>query len=153
MISVLKVALIVALAVWLGETVFLSLVVAPTLFRGMASPAEAGAVMTLLFPKYYIVGAVCGLVVAASAWILWRRSLSPRRGWLVAAVAATLGLFACVYAGAVVQPRAHAVRDASRSDAVAKVEFDRLHRQAVQLNGGVLLLTVVAAAAVAQRLR
>lgn len=151
-----KFVLVTALAIWLGETVFLSLVVAPTLFRGMASPAEAGNVMSLLFPKYYGIGSVCGLVVAACALILWRRTPPPNRAWLVTAGTAGFALLACLYAGVVLQPRSHALRDTVRSDPTAreaKVEFDRLHRRAVQLNGGVLLLTLVAAGAVAQRLR
>lgn len=146
-------ALVVALAVWLGQTVFLSLIVAPTLFRQMASPAEAGAVMTLLFPRYYLVGAICGALVAAACWWSWLRSARPRGAWLVAALAATLALGAGTYAGAVVQPRAHEMRAALHSEPTARGEFDRLHRLAVQLNGAVLLLALVTAAAVSRRLR
>lgn len=148
----LRFAVVVALAVWLGETVFLSLVAAPTLFRGMASPAEAGAVMSLLFPKYYAVGAACAALVSAAAWYLWLRAATPRVGWMVAALAATLGFAVCVYAGTVVLPRATAARAAMHELADARTEFDRLHRLSVQLNGAALLLALTSAAAVSRRL-
>jgi hypothetical protein len=151
-----KFALVVALAVWLGETVFLSLVAAPTLFRNMPSPAEAGQVMSLLFPAYYGIGAACGLVAVVCSLLVWRRMPPPNRAMPIAAVAAALGMVACAYAGAVMLPRTAELRDALRAETVpgaARSEFDRLHRRAVQLNGGVLLLTLAAAGAVAQRLR
>jgi len=151
-----KFGLVLALAIWLGETVFLSLVAAPTLFRNMPSPAEAGQVMTLLFPAYYWLGAACGLVVAVCSLLLWRRTAPPNRAWPLAAAVAAVGMIGCLYAGQVMLPRTAELRAEMRAEAepgAARSEFDRLHRRAVQLNVGVLLLTLAAAGAVAQRLR
>ena len=146
--------LTVFLAVWLGETVFLSFVVAPSLFRNMPSPREAGDVMNLLFPTYYGLGAVSALVVLGCSLLLWKRTPPPNRAWLLTGGLAAAGLVACLYASLVISPRTHALRDQIRTDpppAAAKAEFDRLHRLAVQLNGGVLLLTLGVAAVLARR--
>lgn len=156
MIWLAKFLLIVFLAVWLGETVFLSFVVAPTLFRNLGSPQEAGNVMTLLFPTYYGIGAASGLVILGCALTLWGLGPERARAWLLIAVCAVLGMGACLYAALVLQPRTHELREVLRRDAppaAARAEFDRLHALAVQLNGGVLLLTATAAAALARRLR
>lgn len=138
---------LVALIVWLGETVFLSFVVAPSVFR--AFPVEqAGSVMSALFPGYYAVGSVCGVILVASAFGLWRTSKGGR--WAAAGGVAALMLGAVVYAGVVVQPRVHELRaERHRPGAGAAVdaEFDRLHRMSVRLNGlvlvGGLMLSVV----------
>jgi uncharacterized membrane protein len=155
MVWLAKFLLVVSLAVWLGETVFLSFVVAPSLFRNMASPQEAGNVMNLLFPTYYGIGASAALIIVACSLFLWRRAPAPNRAWLLTGSAAAVGMVACVYAAYVIQPRTHELRDQLRREsppAAARAEFDRLHALAVQLNGGVLLLTLAAAAVVARRL-
>ena len=62
--------------------------------------------------------------------------------------AALLGAFVLtLYAGAVVRPRVNAIRAVSTDphpDPAQKAEFDRLHRLSVILNGGVMILNVVA---------
>lgn len=138
MIATARVALWLALAVWVGAVVFLSFVVAPTIFRTLPS-ATAGQVMGALFPSYYAVGAVAGVVALAATLVLWR---SGRAGApLVVLVALMLGTTA--YAGGVVQPRAAVLRPMLHTPDPAegvREEFDRLHRLAVGLNAGVLLL-------------
>lgn len=154
--SLTKFLVTVFLAVWLGETVFLSLVAAPTLFRNMGSPQEAGEVMTLLFPNYYGVGALCAVVVLGGSLLLWRSSPPPRRAWLLSGALALAGLACTLYAWLVVLPSSHDMREAARREPSlpgAKVEFDRLHELAVQLNGGVLLLTLATAGVLARRIR
>lgn len=141
MIGVACVALWLALVVWVGEIVFLSFVVAPTVFRVLPS-ATAGQVMGALFPVYYAVGTGAGVVAWCSALVLWRRQVPTlRRAILVALL--TLMLGATAYAGGVIQPRAAALRPALHQAAVAddvRAEFGRLHGIAVALNAAVLLL-------------
>ncbi len=155
MIWLVKFLLTVCLAVWLGETVFFSLVAAPVLFRNMASPQEAGNVMTLLFPPYYGVGSLCALAVGGFSLLLWRWSEAPKQAWLVSGALAFGGLACLLYAWLVVLPHSHEAREASRREPPpvgAKAEWDRLHELAVQLNGGVLLLTLATAGVVARRI-
>lgn len=142
---------LLALAVWVGETVFFSFVIAPVLFGNL--PAEqAGMTVGLIFPDYYLLGYGCGVVLLVSAVFLWRRSRPAGGRWLAAAVVAGLSLAACLYAGVAIQPRASALRpqlhDAQVAPAV-RAEFDALHRRAVQLNGAVLFGGLVLAALLA----
>ncbi len=149
-------ALVVFLAIWVGKTVFLSAVVAPVLFTSMPSSQAAGDVMTLLFPWYYRLAYVCAVVVAACSLVLWRRSPPPRRGWLLSGAIAALALVASLYAGVIVQPRSHDLRDQIRrapAPHAVQGEFDRLHELAVQINGGVLIATMALCAIAATRLR
>jgi uncharacterized membrane protein len=132
---------VLALAVWLGETVFFSFVVAPRLFSALPTE-QAGAVVALLFPLYYAVGGACGVLVTATAGLLWRRGGANARGWLAAMLIAAVGLAAVLVAGLLVQPRASALRAARlQPDAPATVQadFSALHRSAMQLNGVVLV--------------
>jgi uncharacterized membrane protein len=142
---------LLALIVWLGETVFLSLVVAPSIFASFPVE-EAGRVMSALFPAYYRVGAVCGVVLVVAALALWRWTAAGGGRWGLSAALAAIMLAAVLYAGLAIQPRVRELRDQRhRPDAPAdvEIEFDRLHRLSVQLNGvvlaGGLVLSLLAA--------
>lgn len=144
---------LLALIVWLGETVFLSFVVAPSIFRGFP-PDEAGRVMGTIFPAYYRVGTVCGAVLVAAAVFLWRTGVAGAARWGIATALAFVMLGCILYAGVVVQPRVRELREIRhRPDAPANVEseFQHLHGLSVQLNGVVLAggmaLSVLAAMA------
>jgi uncharacterized membrane protein len=153
MLYVLQCLHLLALVVWLGETIFLSFVVAPTLFG--AFPQEAGRVMSALFPWYYRVGYACGAILLVSSLALWRSAGGGVRG-LVTAGIATLMLVAVLYAGGVIQPRVRALRlevHGPNPSATAKIEFDRLHRRSVQLNSVVLLGGLAITALTAAKLR
>ena len=145
---------VLALAVWLGEIVFFSFAVAPQLF-GNLPVQQAGEVVGLVFPAYYGIGNLCGVVLVACALALrsWSR---PGGGlWAVAAGLAALALVASLYAGFVVQPNASALRpQLHRPDTPAAVqeEFDALHRRAVQLNGGALVAVLGLAGLLAAQL-
>ncbi len=146
---------VLALCVWLGETIFLSLIVAPTLFRNFPTP-QAGEVMSALFPSYYQVGYGCGAVLLVSAVVLARGARRGAGTWGGAALVSGLMLATVLYAGLVVQPRVHALRPQLREPAVApevKAEFDQLHRRSVQLNGAVLVGGLLLAGLTATRLK
>jgi hypothetical protein len=139
-----------ALAVWLGETIFLSLVAAPVLFTSMPA-AEAGQVMSLLFPYYYGVGAGCGALLVIAAVVLWRRLRGGALWWASGGAFAAVMVAITIYAAVVMQPRLHALRAArDAGDATAQAEFDRLHHLSVQLNGAVLLGNLLILGLVAQ---
>jgi uncharacterized membrane protein len=144
---------LLALTVWLGETIFLSFVVAPTLFSTF--PQEAGRVMSALFPWYYRIGYACGVVLVASSFALWRWGAGGVRGPVTIGLG-VLMLAAVLYAGIVIQPRARTLRQevhGANPTATAKAEFDRLHRLSVQLNSVVLLGGLAITALTAAKLR
>jgi hypothetical protein len=136
---------LLALAVWMGQVVFFSAVVAPQVFGTLPS-AEAGMVVGRIFPVYYVVGYVCGAALIGCAVALRRWSRPGGQLWLAAAVVAGLALVASLYAGVVVQPRIGELRPALHQEATratVREEFDALHRRAVQLNALVLVGTLV----------
>ncbi len=137
--TLLNVMLLLALVVWIGSIIFFSFVVAPTVFR-VLSPPDAGRVVRAVFPKYYLVGIVCG-VIAIGAFLIMSSSHSV---WASIAVAQIVLLAVMVginiYARQSLTPRINVARDAGDGE---KARFDRLHRQSVMLNGMVLLLGLV----------
>jgi uncharacterized membrane protein len=145
---------VLALATWLGETVFFGAVVAPALFGGLGAE-QGGAAVALIFPGYYTAGYVCGAVLVATALALWRRSRPAGGLWLLAALVAGVILAACLFAGLDVLPEADALRlqlhDPVASPAALE-QFGALHRLAVRLNAAVLVGNLVLAGLLAARL-
>jgi len=132
-----------ALVVWLGQVVFFSFTVAPAVFRALP-PETAGQVVGVIFPRYYALGALAGIVALAAALVL-RAGTSATAPWSTICAMLALMLVATLYAGRVVFPRAQALRPRLHEAAVdpdAQAAFDRLHRRAVGLNGAVLLLGI-----------
>jgi uncharacterized membrane protein len=156
MTAVAKWIFVVSLAGWLGSVGFFSFVVAPSVFRAFPEEqrAEAGRVVGTIFPSYYRTGYVCGVVLLISTVLLWRGAATAPGRWAAAAVIVALMLAATFYAGLVIQPRAHSLRqEMHRASAAAKPEFDRLHRRAVQLNAAVLVGGLVLSGIAAASLR
>ncbi|MGD9763682.1 MAG: DUF4149 domain-containing protein [Candidatus Binatia bacterium] len=144
---------VVALAVWLGETVFFSFAVAPRLF-GNLPVEEAGRAIGLIFPAYYMVGCACGAVAAGAAMVLRRWSANAGQ-WSIAALVSLVALAASLYAGIAIQPRASALRGELHGAAAtpaARQEFDELHTRAVQLNAAVLICTLALSGLLAAQL-
>ncbi len=117
---------LLSLVCWLGGMVFFSIFSAPVIFR-VLTRADAAKVVSGIFPR-------CVLRTGRLWWIL-----------SAAALAIALGL--TIYAGAVLRPRIdaiHIMADEQNPDATRKAEFDRLHRLSVSLNGGVMVLNLLA---------
>src|SRR5262249_5124404 len=146
---------LVALAVWLGETVFFGVVVAPALFGGL-DPQQAGATVALIFPGYYLTGYICGALLIATALAVWQRSGLGGGLWVVAALVAAVMLAAGLIAGLYILPQADALRTQLHDPNLApglRERFDQLHRTAVQLNLVVLGGNLALAGLFAGRLR
>jgi hypothetical protein len=151
MFTFVKWLYLMALIIWVGELVFFSLVGAPSLFRTFPAP-EAGRAVGAIFPVYYRIGYVCGIVLLVAS-LAFLGGTASRLSWAVHTVLAAVMLAATAYAGLAVLPRATALRPQIHEATVppeVKAEFDRLHTLAVRLN--VLVLgcgvgvTVIAAA-------
>jgi uncharacterized membrane protein len=143
-VSAVRVVYLFALAVWIGEVVFFSFVVAPRVFATL-EPARAGDVVGAIFPPYYALGlGAAGLAVLAGTAL--RARARHRRAWSVAVAALALGLVATAWAGLGVHPRAQRLRGAAVAAGRAPAEdaaFRDAHRLAVVLNGVALLGGVV----------
>lgn len=132
--SLLNFLELVALVTWLGAILFFSSVAAPTIFRAL-EPAEAGKAVRAMFPRYYLIGIACGLVLTA---VQIGRGLLWYWGGMIRPALALFALLTLVnlYARQVLMPAINRAREAGPSD---KVRFDRLHRRSVALNIVVLL--------------
>jgi hypothetical protein len=141
---------LLALVCWLGGMIAFVLFTA-TLFSRLPV-AEAGKVVSALFPYYYLTGYVAGAIGLVLA-IYFAVSGRGRAWWICSAVLLAAALALTVYAGAVIRPQIEAVRSVTEEanpDAARKAQFDSLHRLSVQINGGVMvldLLTLLATAA------
>ncbi len=143
---------LLALVCWLGGMIAFVGFTA-VLFSRLAV-ADAGKVVSTIFPYYYLTGYVAGGVGLVLS-IYFATFARGRAWWICAAVLLAAALALTVYAGAVVRPKIEAVRSVSEEaspDPQRKAEFDSLHRLSVQINGGVMLLDLLTLLATAAAL-
>jgi hypothetical protein len=148
---------LLAMVCWLGAIIFFSFFTAPVVFTVLARP-DAGKVVSVIFPRYYILGYVAGGLAFLIAIYLLAIGSGARGWWLASVLTIGIALGCTFYAGIVVRPRVDAIRSVSEQenpDPATKAEFDNLHHLSVMLNGAVLLLDLIAlfgtAAALAPR--
>lgn len=139
---------LVSWALWVGSIVFFSFVLAPSAFRSL-EVEHAGKLMRTLFPRYYLLGLVCGLLGLCSGGALIATKFWP---WRSGATVLTMLLGMMVIVGWARQrlvPRmdslreeAHEARLSDNQDTREEVlaRWHRLHRLSVWLNLLVLLL-------------
>jgi len=146
-------AYLLAIVCWLGAVIFFSFFTAPVVFTRLPI-ADAGKVVAGIFPRYYALGYVAGVIASAlGAYFFAVRG--ARLWWGAATVLLMLALVATLYAGLAVRPQVDAIRsvaEESQPDPARKAEFDRLHRLSVILNGAVMILNLAALAGTAKAL-
>jgi Domain of unknown function (DUF4149) len=136
---------LLSLVCWLGGMIFFSIFSAPIIFR-VLTRADAGKVVSGIFPRYYLLGYIAGAIALVLA-LYFCVAGSSRLWWILSAVALAIALGLTVYAGAVLRPRIdsiHIVAEEQSPDPAQKIEFDHLHRLSVSLNGGVMVLNLLA---------
>lgn len=141
--SVLHYIQILAAAVLLGQSVFVSFVVAPVLARTL-DPEPFGRVVRTLFPAYYAVGtavAAVGIAVTSCLALLHEANGTYAAVWGLWVGVLTITL----YCRLSLTPRINMLRDALKEqasgghpNAALQASWDRLHRRSVQLNSVVL---------------
>jgi hypothetical protein len=138
---------LLSLVCWLGAVIFFSAFVAPVIFTQLPI-AEAGKVVGVIFPRYYLLGYGAGTIAMALA-VHFAISRAARGWWSGTAILLAVALALTLYAGMVVRPAVDAIRQVAEEpnpDPARKAEFDRLHRLSVTLNGSVLILDLLALA-------
>ena len=87
----------VAIAVWIGSIVFQSFVVAPTIFKRLP-PESAGVVLRALFPRFFRLGLLCGLVALGALYVFGGEVL---RGFTFIMIFGVLvGTYSSIFIGA-----------------------------------------------------
>lgn len=127
---------LLCLALWLGGIVFFSFFTAPVVFKRLGRE-QAGELVGAIFPRYYKLQYVCGVLMLGSLALLRGRGFDPN--WLFLA----LMLGCAVYAGQVVNPQARQVKEEmkqSGSSEALEARFQSLHSLSVKLNSAVLVM-------------
>lgn len=140
-----------ALSAWFGALVFWSFVATPKLFA-VYERRMAGEIVGLVFPRYYVVGATCGVLALLTAPVISAPpGTVPLMGVLVTLT---------VYAGTLLRWKMEEVKaqrrsaedeDTPEADALA-ARFGRLHGFSMLLNLAVILGVAVALLRLAARL-
>ena len=137
---------LLAMVCWLGAIIFFSFFTAPVVFTVLARP-DAGKVVSVIFPRYYILGYIAGTIAFVIAIYLLANGTGVRQWWAASVITLAIALGCTFYAGIKIRPRVDAIRTVSEEanpDPATKAEFDHLHHLSVILNGTVLLMDLVA---------
>jgi uncharacterized membrane protein len=135
------------LGTWLGAIIFFSFAVAPGVFGILASRDEAGAVVGSTLGRLHFMGVIAAIIYLVASLVLWR---SSRTFGKIAALAVAIMLLSTLVSSHLVIPRMDALRAEMVSVAATpagdsrRAEFDRLHGVSVELEGGVLLMGILA---------
>lgn len=147
MSSVLRYLEFLSLGTWVGSILYLSFVVAPGAFATLGSRDQAGAVVGMALGRLHLLGLIAGVVYLV-ARVGLARSLKALAG--PAALAVILMLVLTLVSQYGVSARMAHLRtemgsvDRTPEDHPLRVEFNRLHRTSVRLEGAILLLGLVA---------
>ena len=133
-----------AVGVWLGTVVSFSFVMLPTIHAVMSG--RATALLDQLFPRYYMVGLLCGLTALAAVSLAPTTPLLPFSERLRLAFPVAVSLLCTLIGQQVLLPRLQRNRGEAN-----EATFARLHQVSAALNSTVLAMLVLAVAAVATR--
>ncbi|MBI5197820.1 MAG: DUF4149 domain-containing protein, partial [Nitrospirae bacterium] len=117
---------------------------------------QAGDVVGVIFPKYYLLGIVCGLIALGCLMIL---SMAGGTWSTVRIILLVVMIVTTLYAGFVLSPKARdlkaQIRVATEEGAKKNLQqqFSSFHKQSVTLNSVVLLMGVVVVFLTAVQLR
>ncbi len=142
------------LSLWLGSDVFLSFVVAPGAFSVLSARDQAGAFVGFALGRLHFFGVLCGIVFLVARLIRLRMFTRPDQigASLVtpAALAVVLMIALTVASQHGVTSRLARLRsemgsiEKTPAESPLRIEFDKLHRLSVRLEGGVLLAGLAA---------
>jgi hypothetical protein len=133
-----------AVAVWLGTVVSFSYVMLPTIHAVL--DREARGLLHHLFPRYYVIGIVCGLIALAAVSLAPPSVRLPMGERVRLAFPIVVSLLCTLVAQRFLLPRMAGPRRAED-----EAEFARLHRFSAMLNSTVLAMLILAVAALATR--
>ena len=149
MITSLKFLYSLSLTFWIGSIFLLSMFAAPSIFK-MLTREQAGNVVSDIFPKYYMVSYICGVVALISSIALiyfWSTFSSTNSIIRISILFIMLGL--AIYAGEVNRPESHKVRtemrglqEGSQEYMEIHKEFGQLHRISALTNGTIFILGI-----------
>jgi hypothetical protein len=125
---------LLSLVCWIGSIIFFSFFVAPVVFKTLERD-KAGEVVGIIFPRYYMIGYVSGVLVLMALLLNGPSGLK----WCAWGIM----MVGTAYAGLVVNPKAKTLKQQLKNSSEAEkstleVRFKNLHSLSVKLNGAVL---------------
>ena len=131
---------LLSLVCWLGSVIFFSFVAAPGIFKTLERE-KAGEVIGVIFPRYYFIGYVCGVLALTTLLAGSAEIPVVQSGLLLTMIACTF------FAGLVIGPRARNLKARIKAEPdnseVLQKAFKSAHGWSVRLNATVLLLGLV----------
>jgi acyl phosphate:glycerol-3-phosphate acyltransferase len=134
---------VLALGLWVGGGVMFSFVVAPSVFATLEAP-QAGAIVAPIFPPYFAIQGVCGLVAVATAASWANRGKVHRCRFVVICLAMILVLASWPIARAVAELRVARYSPDPAIAEAARASFGIWHGISLALNMLTLALAAVA---------
>lgn len=146
MVSFLRYLQRLSLVFWLGEMLFFAFIFAPTVFRVLARE-EAAKLQQALFPQYFTVGLVCGVLILVTEFLMrhfYTDAVINDRKYFVFLSVSIFCLAIFAYARFSVVPHMDAIRaEAMAVPAGTHEVFHKLHRLSVGLNGAALVGLII----------
>lgn len=149
--SWLRYLMFLSLIVWIGSIIFFAFVLAPTAFSVLPSAHLAGSVIGPALSKLHWMGIVSGIIFLFSSFAFAGINAGGIRPFAARNVLLYLMLALTAVSQFSVMPKMETLR-ASVGDienialtSPVRIEFDALHQWSERLEGGVLLLGLLAA--------
>ena len=127
---------LLSLVCWVGSIIFFSFFVSPVVFKTLERE-KAGELVGIIFPRYYMIGYVCGVLVLVTLLLTGPETVGLK--WCAWGIM----MLGTASAGLGVNPRAKTLKeklkDASETEKPdLEVRFKTLHSLSVKLNAAVL---------------
>ena len=127
---------LLSLVCWVGSIFFFSFFVAPVVFKTLERE-KAGELVGIIFPRYYMIGYVCGVLVLVTLLLTGPETVGLK--WCAWGIM----MLGTASAGLGVNPRAKTLKeklkDASETEKPdLEARFKTLHSLSVKLNAAVL---------------
>jgi uncharacterized membrane protein len=148
--SFLRYLMFLALIVWIGGLIFFAFVLAPTVFTVLPTRHLAGNVVARSLGSLHWIGIICGLVFLASSMLYSQLSKGTPRLFAARHVLIVLMLALTLISQLNIMPRMDTLRasigeiDSVPPNNPVRMQFDALHVWSTRVEGGVLLLGLVA---------
>lgn len=146
MTDTLRFLQIFALGTWVGSIFYFSAAVAPAAFRVLQNPDQAGLVVEFALRRLHTLGVIAALVFLLASAVLAASARPATKSLIVPAIGVSVMLVLTVISQHLVTRRMQELRRemvsvaAMPPDNPLRLEFNRLHRVSVQLEGATLLI-------------
>ena len=127
---------LLSLVCWIGSIIFFSFFVAPVVFKTLERE-KAGELVGIIFPRYYMIGYVCGVLVFAALLLTGPETAGLK--WCAWGIM----MLGTASAGLGVNPRAKILKEKLKGASEVEkpdleARFKMLHSLSVKLNAAVL---------------